>query len=168
MEKQPVSASGFERNWFAVILVIVGLVIGFSLLFSSTNLEKSFALPDTSGKLVFLENFAGKPIVVIFFSPRCGECVEEVPILKELYQQYHDKVNFIAVGIKYENEIRHFVKEHEIPFPVVIDTSLLVSKRFKVHWLPRIVIFDGNGKIIFEHESKLEKDAFEEAIQKAL
>lgn len=168
METQLTFANKPERNWFAIILVITGLVTGFSLLFSQKHLEKSFALPDLSGKIVFLESFAEKPIVIVFFSPRCGECVEEVPILKELYQKYHEKVNFVAVGIKYDSEIRHFVQQHEIPFPVVIDASLRVSKRFKVHWLPRIVIFDSNGKIAFEHESKLEKEAFEEAIQKVL
>ena len=44
-----------------------------------------------------MKNLKGKVVVVDFWATWCGPCVAEMPHMKQLYAEYHDKgVEFIG------------------------------------------------------------------------
>jgi thiol-disulfide isomerase/thioredoxin len=46
-----------------------------------------------------LQDHRGKVILVNFWATWCGPCVQEVPELKELYNKYKNRADFILVGV---------------------------------------------------------------------
>ncbi|MEN3185732.1 MAG: TlpA disulfide reductase family protein [Atribacterota bacterium] len=138
----------------------VGLVV-FAFFFAQFHpyLDQDFALEDLQGNILHLGKFAGRPIILVFFSPRCGDCKDEMPFLKEMYGTHQEKgLVMIGVGIRNKKEIADFVQEYGVPFPVVVDETLEVSKNFGVFFLPHIVFFDKKGKITYSKAGKIPQE----------
>lgn len=130
----------------AIVLVSVWYIV---ISFPRPLLEKDFTLRDVYNRPLRLSRFAGRPIILCFFSPRCGDCKEEIPQLNELYVSHRkDGLVVVGVGVKYPEEIREFVREQKIAYPVVIDADLAVSKEFGVFFLPHLVFMNRQGKIV--------------------
>ncbi len=80
---------------------------------------------DQNGKIVKLEDFAGKK-VVLYFYPKDDTpgCTEQSCNLRDNYNHLLKK-GFAVVGISMDNEKSHkkFAKKYSLPFPLIADTS---------------------------------------------
>jgi peroxiredoxin/Flp pilus assembly protein TadD len=116
-----------------------------------------FTLADPSGKTLSLDDLAGTPGAVIFWStwsPRSEE------ILKD-FREYHDLygqkgLRIVAVNIDGENldyrrrkEILAAVEELDLPFPVLLDENLEAFAAYGVMAHPSAVVIDGEGIITY-------------------
>ena len=64
------------------------------------NLAPDFTVTTTEGKTIRLSDLTNdKPTVVYFFATWCPNCARDLAAVKEVYPQYADKINFIAVDI---------------------------------------------------------------------
>lgn len=73
----------------------------------------SFCLTDVKGQPVPSSQYEGKYLYIQFFTTYCWDCVREMLVLKHLYAQYGDKVQFLSVMLDYEPvKLYHFVKDH--------------------------------------------------------
>jgi len=64
------------------------------------NLAPDFTVTTTEGKTVRLSDLTNdKPTVVYFFATWCPNCARDLAAVKDVYPQYSDKVNFLAVDI---------------------------------------------------------------------
>ncbi|MCX7667679.1 MAG: TlpA family protein disulfide reductase [Atribacterota bacterium] len=145
---------------FLLLLLPIGLVV-FAFFFAKFHpyLDRDFALEDLQGNVLQLGKFAGRPIILVFFSPRCGDCKEEMPYLKELYSIHQEQgLIMVGVGIRNKKDIEDFVQEQGVPFPVVVDETLEVSKSFGVFFLPHVVFFDKQGKITYSKAGKISQE----------
>lgn len=160
------------KRW--VFLGILGAIVLFSvwyvvISFPRPLLEKDFTLRDLHNRPLRLSRFAGRPIILCFFSPRCGDCKEEVPQLNELYMSHRkDGLVVIGVGVKYPEEIREFVKEQKITYPVVVDADLTVSKDFGVFFLPHLVFINRQGKIVSSVAGKVPLEELQKHLKSIL
>jgi thiol-disulfide isomerase/thioredoxin len=68
-----------------------------------------FALPDLEGRERRLRHFLGKPLLMVFFSPRCGYCAEMAPRLGQLPES-GPRVLLISEGNPEEH--RRMAAEH--------------------------------------------------------
>ncbi|MGQ9472726.1 MAG: TlpA family protein disulfide reductase [Candidatus Caldatribacteriaceae bacterium] len=156
---------------FLWLLLPVGLLV-FAFLFSQfyhLPLEKNFVLPDLQDKPLELNQFAGKPIILVFFSPRCGDCKEEMPYLEELYKNHKDQnLVVVGVGIRNKKDILDFVKKYGISFPIVVDETIEVSKSFGVFLLPHLVFLDKKGKITYSEAGKIPPEKLQEYLKTIL
>jgi peroxiredoxin len=148
MVENGVGRMGRRIFWIlAGIAVFSGICTFFFL--SRPHLEKDFSLYDLNNRRVRLSRFSGRPLIVYFFSPRCKDCKEEAPFLNELYEVYRKKgLVIVGVGVKYPEEVREFAERQGIRYPVVVDRDLSVSKDFGVFFLPHLVFFNRQGKIV--------------------
>ena len=64
------------------------------------NLAPDFTVTTTEGKTLRLSDLTNdKPTVVYFFATWCPNCARDLAAVKDVYPQYADKVNFLAVDI---------------------------------------------------------------------
>ena len=110
-------------NYKPVVLVIV-LLLGVSIfiflklnesgmIFSgSIKLEAgkpapSFALPGLDGKIVHLSDHRGKVVLVNIWATWCRPCVDEMPSMEKLYQEFKDRdFEILAVSIDADGTAR--------------------------------------------------------------
>ena len=64
------------------------------------NLAPDFTVTTTDGKTLRLSELANdKPTVLYFFATWCPNCARDLEAVKDIYPQYSDKVNFLAIDV---------------------------------------------------------------------
>lgn len=91
----------------------------------SNNLEKApeFEVTTIDGEVYSLEKTLEeeKPLVVYFTASWCPTCAQNWPVLSEVYPEYEDRINLVAIGIDPtdDNEVMSNLAEKEgFKFPV--------------------------------------------------
>lgn len=144
-----------------VSFFILGLVIGMAS--RKTNLwandvrpeeghfAPDFALKTLDGQTVRLSEFRGKKVVLInFWATWCPPCRLEMPTMQQIYSEYKGRgFEILAVNIEpdAQQEIRNFIKELRLTFPVVLDPDMKVARRYRIIGLPVSVLIDRQGII---------------------
>ena len=108
-------------------------------------LETSF--PTVSGPQSSLADFGGNIVMLHFFASWCRDCSAEVPSLKNLHSNF-DGTTFEIVGVAVDDtpaDAEAFALRHELPFPVLIDTTGELKNYFSVRDLPTTLFLDRNG-----------------------
>ena len=68
-----------------------------------------FALKDADGKIVHLEEYKGKVVLLDFFATWCGPCKKEIPWFMEMERANKDK-GFSVLGVSMDDEGWEVVK----------------------------------------------------------
>jgi thiol-disulfide isomerase/thioredoxin len=79
------------------------------------------SLNDLSGKPQPLGQWKGKPLLVNFWAPWCGPCVQEMPELSELAAKDGGKrFNVIGIGIDSPSNLVEFAKKTKVAYPLYV------------------------------------------------
>jgi len=99
----------------------------------------------------------GKKVVILdFWSIYCASCIEEMPRLIELHNEFKDK-RLVVIGVNLDSFGTHRVlkfmqgMENKITFPVIIDKTRQIATSFNAMVLPTTLVIDASGKIRFYH-----------------
>ncbi len=135
--------------------------------------ETDFTVYTASGEKVQLSDFAGKPIVLNFWTSWCGPCQAEMPDFQKAYEQYGDKVQFVMVNLTYsgsetKEKAQAILKEKGYTFPVFFDTDADAGKAYNVESIPATFFFDKNGNIVDSYRQMIDEDTLLKAIKKIL
>lgn len=112
-----------------------------------------FALPDSAGQTVSLEDFQGQVVLINFWASWCGPCRQEMPLLDALHQRY-EPLGFTLLGINVEEDSAladKFLSGTPVNFPILYDRENSVSKSYDVIAMPTTIILDRTGKVRFIH-----------------
>lgn len=94
----------------------------------------SFTLPDKDGKLVSLEDFAGKR-VVIYFYPRDNTpgCTRQACAFAGAYEEF-GALGAVVIGVSKDSTASHqrFAAKHELPFLLLSDPELTAIQAYGV------------------------------------
>ena len=109
-------------------------------------------LVDISGKEVKLSDYIGKGkyVLVDFWATWCGPCMQEVPNLKKVYEQYKNK-GFEIVGISLDHEQNVWKKvigEKGMSWTHLYDIDKKAATFYSVSSIPFTILFDKEGNII--------------------
>lgn len=95
---------------------------------------------------ISLNDLKGKPTLINFWFTSCKPCIEEMPILNSIKEQFKDKVNFIAITFEPNEKVIAFLKKHKFNFKQITNarkfTDSLQMKSFPVN-----IFLDKNGVI---------------------
>ena len=103
-----------------------------------------FTLPDLEGRQRILREFLGKPLLVVFFSPRCGFCRQLAPRLGHLPEN-GPRVLVISHGEPEEH--RRLAQEHGWMCDVVLQQDWEASIAWRAHGTPTGYLLDPRGHI---------------------
>jgi len=119
----------------------------YSLLFSTVALmalETGDSVPKNIQDKLKLES--NKVYIVDFFASWCKSCKKELPLITNVYNNKVAEVIGINVD-KNQEDGKQFVKELELPFPIVYDSDKSLVETFNPLGFPAIYYLK-NGQVL--------------------
>lgn len=112
-----------------------------------------FTYPDPDGKRTSLSDFKGKVVLVDVWATWCGPCRKEIPALKELEKEFHDKeVVFLSVSIdeaKDEQKWKDFIRKEDLKGVQLFASGWSeICQIYEIKGIPRFMVFDRQGRIV--------------------
>ena len=138
-----------------------------------TFIQKSdrISAPKISGMTLLGTNYkfdGGKVAVVNVWASWCSPCRAEEPALSALAKKYTD-VEFIGILTR-DNPVNAeaFVRKREIPYPTLIDDSILVGfrKSLPANAIPSTVVIDKTGEVAARISGAITVTSLSELIEK--
>ncbi|WP_231968381.1 TlpA family protein disulfide reductase [Polynucleobacter necessarius] len=125
------------------------------------------------GKAVKSENWRGKVLVVNFWASWCPPCVEEMPALDKIAQEYASKnVLIIGIGIDSPSSVREFLQKTPVSYPIIIGglegSNIAKQMGNSQGALPYTVIINPKGKSVFTKLGKISEEELKKAIDSAI
>lgn len=109
----------------------------------------AFELTDLEGKTWTKEDLEGKTFAVKTWFIRCKPCIEEMPQLNALVEEYKDRedVAFLSLSLDTEEELRKFLSEKEFNYAVVAQQKAFIEDTLGFSIYPTHIIVEPSGKI---------------------
>ena len=124
-----------------------------------------FELVDVqSGETVSLSSLQGRPVLLNFWATWCGPCRSEMPALERLKRQAPSGLQVVSVTADEPQIVRRFLANGGYTFACLMDASAEVSERYRVATLPRTLLLDEQGRVIWDHNGALERGAVEASL----
>jgi thiol-disulfide isomerase/thioredoxin len=173
-----------RRQWMmiggiSVLALVAGIFsshwISQTGLASDPSIKAFFANPwkTPDGKSANSDDWRGKVLVVNFWASWCPPCVEEMPTLDKIAQEYASKnVLIVGIGIDSPSNIRQFLEKTPVSYPIMIgglDGSALAKQMGNAQGaLPYTVIINAKGKSVFTKLGKISEEELKKAINSAI
>ena len=119
----------------------------------------NFTLQDLNGHNVSLSDYNGRTVILLFMTTWIRDCWKMIPHMKEMYTHYGSKglAIFNIDIMESRKRAAHFSKEHDIPYPTLLDEDGKLSLKYGVLSVPVVVLINGEGRIICWNCSSLDK-----------
>jgi len=166
----------------AIAFIFIGTL---SLNAAQDSEHNTFVFKDLNGKTVEMNTYVqgihfkgaeGKVVLLDFFGNMCPPCLMEIPELVELQKEFKGKFKIIAFQVQTratDDEMRAFVKEHNINYTVVNNSDPKVFNFIdyitaKTSWkgmIPFAILFDKKGDASKVYLGMKSKQEFEKDIK---
>ncbi len=117
---------------------------------AESALAPDFTVYDLNGNPVKLSDYRGKPVVLNFWSSRCGPCQMEMPDFQKAYEELGEEIHFLMVNVTdgswdTVDSASAFIEENNYTFPVFYDTDISAASAYGVSSLPTTYFIDAEG-----------------------
>lgn len=119
------------------------------------NPSPKFDYENQKGEKTSLESLKGKYVYIDLWATWCGPCIQEIPFLKKVEEQYKGKsIEFVSISIdskKDQEKWSKFVKEKQLGGIQLLAENEWKSKfitDYAVQGVPTFILIDPNGNII--------------------
>ena len=109
-----------------------------------------FSATDLLGHEVALSQLRGRKAVVLdFWATWCGPCLQAMPALQKLHEDFSERgVEILAVNLGEGPErIQSFLKRNKYTFRVIADQDETIGAQFGVRSIPSQVVINAKGRI---------------------
>ena len=114
-------------------------------------LAPRFTLRNLKGNYESLESYRGQVVVLNFWATWCVPCRVEMPLFEKLYRHYRSQgMTVLAVTIdkNAKPQIKSFVDEHNLSFPVLLDSKSEVERLYPSMTVPFTYVIDRKGRVV--------------------
>lgn len=97
-----------------------------------------FSAQTPAGKMISLEQYRGKYILIHFWADWCSDCRAEFEKLENAYRSLKkENIEIIAVNAGQTKEhVLEFVEYYNLTFPMIMDEKKEITELYKIHSLP--------------------------------
>jgi thiol-disulfide isomerase/thioredoxin len=107
-----------------------------------------FELQALTGEIVSLSDFNGKPVLINFWATWCPPCVQEMPLLQEISDDYAGELVVLPVnGGDSMEQIRAFAEAYEYNLMFLADPENALSLEYSVRGFPTSFFIDVDGLV---------------------
>ena len=170
----------------AIIIIVMGMFVsytGFTIepikdketVKSTVKVELAtplnFTLKDQEGNTHTLDDYIGKTIVLHFYAIDCFSCLDELPHIEKIYNDYNqNKDDVIILGIantsrNREEDIIDFLNKNNYTFTSLNANDKLFDKYY-ITTYPNTYIINSNGNIAFTSFGSMTYEDLKEEIEK--
>ncbi|MEE1944917.1 TlpA disulfide reductase family protein [Pedobacter sp. KR3-3] len=110
----------------------------------------AFSFKDINGKLYTSANTKGKIVLFKCWFIGCVACVQEMPALNELVQQYKDRndILFVSLAIDAKAELQAFLAKTKFDYATVPNQEHYMAEKLMVNAYPTHFLIDKNGLLV--------------------
>lgn len=118
-----------------------------------------FELSDLNHRVAILSDYSGSKVVLLWFTNLCSGCEKNLPILKNLYQNFKKKgLEILAISVLGSDTetVEEVLKRSKVDFPFLIDPEGKVCELYSGKYIPEtcpavnLFLIDKQGRIRFE------------------
>ncbi|WP_338469358.1 TlpA disulfide reductase family protein [Niallia sp. XMNu-256] len=121
-----------------------------------------FELKTLSGETVKLSDYRGKKVLINFWATWCPPCKEEMPDMEKFYQENREDVVILAVNIDPQFNVKQFVSDMGVTFPILLDEKDEVNFQYQVLTIPTTYFIDQEGIIRYKYLTAMTQDLMKE------
>ncbi len=131
-------------------------------------------LKDTKDRTVSMSDFKGKVVVMDICAMWCAPCLTEKPFFQKVEESFKDRDDIVFIGVSHDGLSRRAVWKNFVAKKGWKNIELLanynesIGKYYKVDGIPRLMIFDKEGKIVTVDAPRPSDPAFKELIEQIL
>ncbi|WP_439127962.1 TlpA family protein disulfide reductase [Polaribacter sp.] len=116
---------------------------------------------DYKGGKKSLDSFKGKYVYLDIWATWCGPCIQQIPYLKDLEKEYHNKnIEFVSISTDEprksggsweaaEKKWRNFVKERQLTGTQLWSgQDYSFQQAYQINGIPRFILIDPKGNIV--------------------
>ena len=114
--------------------------------------------------------YAGKPILMIFWATDCPACIQELPELIALHEEYAKK-GLVMLGVSLPHDTPSHIKamreDRGLPYTLIWDSEGEISSAFNnVRVTPTHYLISPEGKIVMRKIGVLDKESVSAQLDK--
>ena len=136
------------------------------------NKVPSLKVSSTKGEAMMIYDKNYKFTIINFWATDCPGCIKEMPHLADTYNKYKKQgIQIIAVSMFYDppTQVLNFIKNNNIPFPVVIDSDNKIAQQFEnIRLTPTSILINQRGQIIDQIVGEIDFNKLEGTLSKNL
>ena len=136
---QPPELPSHEREWLAVEER------------QPIDLSGTFKTLDGEDVPLIDSDLESKVLFLNLWATWCLPCLEEMPAMASLYQEFSDQgLAMVAVSNEDPEVVSGFLEEHAYPFKILLDPEDTLSLQLNIMALPTTFIVDRQGSIALQ------------------
>ena len=147
-------------------ILFAGLMLAALFVINWANKDAAqlpeLAFKDIDGQQHTLAQYLGKPILLTFWATDCPGCIQEIPELKHLYQQYSSTgLTMIAVAMAHDTpaHIKAMRAQKNLRYLITWDHKAEIAQAFdNVRVTPTHFLIAPNGDIVMRKIGGLNLD----------
>ena len=135
----------------------------------TAQIAPDFTFTDlVTGKTTKLSDLRDKPVYLNFWATWCPPCVKELPHIQSKYEQYKDRIHFLAISVDSEQEApAQFISSKGYTFTVGYGNEREISRAYNIEAIPASYIIGTDGTIKAQIVGSMDEADLESFLQKA-
>ena len=135
----------------------------------TAQISPDFTFTDlVTGKTTKLSDLRDKPVYLNFWATWCPPCVKELPHIQAKYEQYKDRIHFLAISVDSEQEApAQFISSKGYTFTVGYGNEREISRAYNIEAIPASYIIGTDGTIKAQIVGSMDEADLESFLQKA-
>jgi len=132
----------------------------------------NFTLKTLAGPEASLSEYKGRPLLINFWASWCKPCRGEMPDIVAAYQAHQGTgLEVLAINLTDQEgmkDIRKFVAEFQMPFPVLLDEKGRVRRLYALIGVPTSVFIGTDGVVRLINPGPITKETLERGLAEIL